>query len=280
MIPVTMMVMKVLRVLVSRVDTSEEKSTIRAAVENFLIKTAFRKKIYQSWQGGGRVGFGNFEEEMEEEISSMRKVIDVVFINLGFGDSEMKTMTWLERLKAAGTGTVVAVYAGVFEEVAFRWFLQPAAMAVARLSILVCNPGDAVIHMLTGSTTQMGSLGFRALGYVLNCLSFGMIDEAVMMLGPDVDPVYFYGVYIVDLAFSLAHAHQGPIGIITKPIGCAIMRKFTYAYGLPAGILSHVMWDWVLMAGFHVCMLVMIPFARAKEGLLGQGGVDKKLKAE
>ena len=128
-------------------------------------------------------------------------------------------------------GTLVSAQAGALEEIQFRWLMQPVLMVTVRFIML--------LPFLTKA--------FEAQAYVYNVLTRGLVEQHLNNAAPnepaEAHDAYVYAAHTADILFSLAHSHQGWIGVLIKPIGCVYDRYFMYEYGLLGSIFAHFVWD-------------------------------------
>lgn len=176
------------------------------------------------------------------------------------GLSSQQQVSWdslLKRVKGVANGSVVSLYAGLFEELAFRWMAQPIAMFAVYGFITLLKPVDIFVPL--GLSSPAGTYVFEGIGRLLALCTFNTLDSTILLVSDD--QIYRYGVYLVDISFALVHySSQGFVGVLSKPIGCAYFRRLMYSYGFVAVVFSHVMWDWWLMAGDSLTWLLAAPF--------------------
>lgn len=213
----------------------------------------------------------------------------------------------LARVRALATGLVTACYAGLFEELAFRWLGQPVAMALVYVVVAAGAPMDALLGACgLKLSLPVGAYPFELLGLGLSALSLGLLDLAIrlisaerscapapqaaldlpghllthalpprpawLLLSPRVPFVFTdrYGVYLVDLGFTLAHWRQGALGMALKPVGTTYKRKIMARFGFPAAVVAHIVWDAWLMAGGALVWLIALPVAIVSEVVLSR----------
>ena len=143
--------------------------------------------------------------------------------------------SWKTSFEDIGIGASVSSIAGIFEEIQFRWLMQPFMMTIVGFLVW------AVPH-------YGGFFGlFHNIDWMYSKLTFGKLDDLFIQVSGG-DEIYVHAAILCDIFFSLAHAHQGLVGILMKPIGCVYLRYFMYAYGFQGAILAHVLWDFMLIS--------------------------------
>ena len=143
--------------------------------------------------------------------------------------------SWKTSFEDIGIGASVSSIAGIFEEIQFRWLMQPFMMTIVGFLVW------AVPH-------YGGFFGlFHNIDWVYSKLTFGKLDDLFIQVSGG-DEIYVHAAILCDIFFSLIHAHQGIVGILVKPIGCVYLRYFMYAYGFQGAILAHVLWDIMLIS--------------------------------
>ena len=162
--------------------------------------------------------------------------------------------------RSAVSGILISGYAGTFEELACRWLCQPLFMAFVDVWVGMFSflPFDWLLQLFgLRLSLPVALYPLEALGGILSLLTLGKLDAAIAIVPKD--RAYRYGVYLAELFFALAHCHQGPLGVLIKPLGSVVERRFLYKYGLLAGILAHFIWDAILLAGPQVLWLLCSP---------------------
>ena len=143
--------------------------------------------------------------------------------------------SWKTSFEDIGIGASVSSIAGIFEEIQFRWLMQPFMMTIVGFLVW------AVPH-------YGGFFGlFHNIDWMYSKLTFGKLDDLFIQVSGG-DEIYVHAAILCDIFFSLAHAHQGLVGILMKPIGCVYLRYFMYAYGFQGAILAHVLWDFMVIS--------------------------------
>ena len=151
----------------------------------------------------------------------------------------------LEDISITGAASTVA---GVFEEIQFRWLLQPFLMVIISFLIWLVPIYGGFFGL------------FHKMDWLYSTLTFGKLDDLLNQVS-DGDEIYVHAAILSDFLFAFMHAHQGWIGIIQKPIGCVYFRYFMYAYGFQGAILAHVLWDIMVLSWPHfVGMLLGIVY--------------------
>jgi len=92
----------------------------------------------------------------------------------------------LARVRALATGLVTACYAGLFEELAFRWLGQPVAMALVYVVVAAGAPMDALLGACgLKLSLPVGAYPFELLGLGLSALSLGLLDLAIRLISAE-----------------------------------------------------------------------------------------------
>jgi hypothetical protein len=143
--------------------------------------------------------------------------------------------SWKTSFEDIGIGASVSSIAGIFEEIQFRWLMQPFMMTIVGFLVWAV-PHYGVIFGL-----------FHNIDWMYSKLTFGKLDDLFIQVSGG-DEIYVHAAILCDIFFSLAHAHQGLVGILMKPIGCVYLRYFMYAYGFQGAILAHVLWDFMVLS--------------------------------
>ena len=126
----------------------------------------------------------------------------IVLITIPHGFHRIVPFTvpsWKESISDVTKGIMKSISAGVFEEIRYRWLLQPVVMTL--VGCLVRGVGG-------------GGL-FDMIDWIYSILTFGKID-ALFVTVSNGNKIYVHAAVLCDLYFAYRHKHQGWGGMIIK----------------------------------------------------------------
>lgn len=124
-------------------------------------------------------------------------------------------------------GILISIYAGVSEEIDFRWLYFTLSILASKLAN-VCTFG------------LICWLQVHAWGPLLDWLTLGFLRE--YLVGLSVWPISA-AIMAANGKFQDAHQYQGPSGMISSWYGGMFYFYIMLHYGLPIAILAHLSYD-------------------------------------
>jgi len=155
-------------------------------------------------------------------------------------------LAWSVRAAALPPHLLVAVHAGLLEELLFRWLYTPGLMLLVSTTVWLSTPLDMAWHGLFGAPPSPHALVEAPLYWlrsVVDDVTFGGFSD----LFGGAPPLYVHAVVLAELWFAWGHAYQGHVNVWIKPIGSLVFRQWALKFGLLAAIFGHALFDAILM---------------------------------
>jgi hypothetical protein len=137
-------------------------------------------------------------------------------------------------------GLVISVWAGIVEEICFRWLIFLASIAMIQLvNIIFCGLPRLIHLYIAGPIANFTTIGF------LRPYLFHSVTWAVGA-----------GLLSANAAFRDGHKYQGVVGLINSWFGGMFLFWIMFRHGLLAGILIHFLYDLLVFGVRYVDMVI------------------------
>lgn len=142
-------------------------------------------------------------------------------------------------------GTLTSLFAGVVEEICFRWilFLQFIVMAKVTNYVFLGFMGHGIIE----------AIQVHILGPVANFFTFGYLGE---FLGSPTNWAIGAAILSANALFRNGHKYLGPVGILNSWFIGMFMFILLFKFGLLACILVHFLYDFLIAFIRYVDMVI------------------------
>lgn len=135
-------------------------------------------------------------------------------------------------------GAAVSTWAGVVEEICFRWLIFLNALWGAKFfSMILCGFPEWLYMHLVGPIANFFSLGLMA-DYIYHPASWA-VGSAMLT---------------ANAAFRDGHKYQGILGILNSWYIGLFLFWIMFQYGLPAAILVHLVYDFLIFTSVSLAL--------------------------